>query len=85
MRKLLIAAVVAAVGVSGFAVFATAGTGRDHTAWTMKFVPAKKNKPTRINAVLHPLEALAWQFGRLLPNERPVPESSLWRRLRLWR
>jgi mycofactocin glycosyltransferase len=34
-------------------------------------------------AVLEPVEQLAYEFGRSLPNERPLPEGSLWNRLRL--
>ncbi|HLM27071.1 MAG TPA: glycosyltransferase [Thermoleophilaceae bacterium] len=34
-----------------------------------------------ILAFFRPLEAVAWELGRLLPNERPVPESSPWRRV----
>lgn len=45
----------------------------------------RRDRDAAIFAVFRPLEALAWELGRLLPNERPVPESSLWRRLRLWR
>jgi mycofactocin glycosyltransferase len=36
-----------------------------------------------ILALFRPLEAVAWEFGRLLPNERPVPDSSVWKRLGL--
>jgi hypothetical protein len=45
----------------------------------------RRDRDAAIFALFRPLEALAWELGRLLPNERPVPESSLWRRLRLWR
>lgn len=41
----------------------------------------RRDRDAAIFAVLRPLEALAWQFGRLLPNERPLPDSSLWKRL----
>ncbi len=45
----------------------------------------RRDRDAAIFALFRPLEALAWELGRLLPNERPVPESSLWRRLRLWK
>ena len=41
----------------------------------------RRDRDAAIFAVFRPLEALAWQFGRLLPNERPVPDSSVWKRL----
>jgi mycofactocin glycosyltransferase len=41
----------------------------------------RRDRDAAIMAVFHPLEALAWQCGRLLPNERPIPESSPWKRL----
>ena len=44
----------------------------------------RRDRDTAILAVFRPLEALAWEFGRLLPNERPVPDSSLWTRLGLY-
>ena len=40
-----------------------------------------RDRDTAILAVFRPIEALAWEFGRLLPNERPVPDSSIWKRL----
>jgi glycosyltransferase involved in cell wall biosynthesis len=45
----------------------------------------RRDRDAAILALFRPLEALAWELGRLLPNERPVPESSLWKRLRLYR
>ena len=44
-----------------------------------------RDRDLALLAVMRPLEALAWEFGRLLPNERPVPDSSLWQRLGLVR
>lgn len=41
----------------------------------------RRDRDAAIFAVLRPLEALAWQLGRLLPNERPIPDSSPWKRL----
>jgi GT2 family glycosyltransferase len=41
----------------------------------------RRDRDAAIIAVFRPLEALAWQFGRLLPNERPIPDSSPWKRL----
>jgi hypothetical protein len=41
----------------------------------------RRDRDAAILAVFRPLEALAWQFGRLLPNERPVPDTSVWKRL----
>ena len=45
----------------------------------------RRDRDAAIFAVLRPLEALAWEVGRLLPNERPVPDSSLWKRMGLYR
>ena len=45
----------------------------------------RRDRDAAILAVFRALEALAWEFGRLLPNERPVPESSVWNRLGLVR
>jgi GT2 family glycosyltransferase len=45
----------------------------------------RRDRDAAILAVFRPLEALAWELGRLLPNERPVPDSSLWKRLGLYR
>jgi mycofactocin glycosyltransferase len=41
----------------------------------------QRDRDRAILAVFRPLEAVAWEFGRLLPNERPVPDSSVWKRL----
>jgi hypothetical protein len=54
VRKLLIAVVVAAVSVAGFAVFATAGTGPGETSWTFKFTPNKAGKPTATHSIIEP-------------------------------
>jgi hypothetical protein len=45
----------------------------------------RRDRDAAILAVFRPLEALAWELGRLLPNERPVPDSSVWRRLGFYR
>lgn len=45
----------------------------------------RRDRDAALIALFRPLEALAWELGRLLPNERPVPESSLWRRLGFYR
>ncbi len=45
----------------------------------------RRDRDAAILAVLRPLDGLAWQFGRLLPNERPVPVGSVWSRRRLAR
>ena len=45
----------------------------------------RRDRDTAILAVFRPLEAFAWEFGRMLPNERPVPDSSLWKRLGFFR
>ena len=43
-----------------------------------------RNRDAAIMAVMRPVEALAWEFGRrLLPNERPLPDGSPWKRLGL--
>ena len=54
MRKLLVAAVAAAVAVAGFSVFAVAGTGQDDTSW--EFTTSKKgeDKATGTNSILVP-------------------------------
>jgi mycofactocin glycosyltransferase len=46
-------------------------------------VVRRRDRDSAILAGFRLLEALAWELGRLLPNERPLPESSVWRRLRL--
>lgn len=43
-----------------------------------------RDRDTAILALLRPVEALAWQFGRLLPNERPLTSASRRKRLALW-
>ena len=43
----------------------------------------RRDRDAAIFAVMRPLEALAWELGRVLPNERPVPDSSPWKRLGL--
>lgn len=45
----------------------------------------RRDRDTAIMAFLRPVEALAWELGRLLPNERPLTRASLWRRLAPWR
>jgi glycosyltransferase involved in cell wall biosynthesis len=45
----------------------------------------RRDRDAAIFALFRPLEALAWELGRLLPNERPVPDSSVWKKLRLYR
>ena len=45
----------------------------------------RRDRDAAILAVFRPLEALAWELGRLLPNERPVPDSSVWKRLGFFR
>lgn len=45
----------------------------------------RRDRDAAILAVFRPLETLAWELGRLLPNERPVPDSSIWKRLGLYR
>jgi glycosyltransferase involved in cell wall biosynthesis len=45
----------------------------------------RRDRDAAIFAVFRPIDALAWEFGRLLPNERPVPDSSVWKRLGLYR
>jgi hypothetical protein len=45
----------------------------------------RRDRDAAIFALFRPMEAMAWEFGRLLPNQRPVPDSSVWKRLRLCR
>jgi mycofactocin glycosyltransferase len=68
---------VGRAGVLRWAVRATAGGLLD--------AARRRDRDAAIFALFRPLEALAWELGRLLPNERPVPESSIWKRLRLYR
>jgi GT2 family glycosyltransferase len=42
-----------------------------------------RDRDSALLALLRPVEAIAWDLGRLAPNERPIPESSPWRRLGL--
>jgi mycofactocin glycosyltransferase len=53
------------------------------TAGGLLSAARRRDRDAAILALFRPLEALAWEFGRLLPNERPVPDSSLWKRLGL--
>jgi mycofactocin glycosyltransferase len=44
-----------------------------------------RDRDTALWAVFEPLEALLWEFGRSLPNERPLTPSVWWRAVRaLW-
>ena len=54
MRKLLLAALAAAVAVAGFAVISQAGTGEAGTSWEFKYKPAKKNKPAGTDSLIFP-------------------------------
>ena len=54
MRKLFIAAVVAAVSVVGYTVLAVADDGPENTSWTFSFKPAKKGKPAKTDSVIEP-------------------------------
>ena len=54
MRKLLIAALAAAVAVAGFTVFAVADEGQQNTSLTFTFSKTGKNKPTGSNTILEP-------------------------------
>jgi hypothetical protein len=56
VRKLLIAAVAAAVAVGGFAVFATAGVGPNNTSWNFAFKPLKKAKSAGTISVIEPAQ-----------------------------
>jgi len=68
------------VGKSGFLRWAATTTlGGLVTAARLR------NRDTALIALFRPIEALAWELGRFLPNERPVPDSSPWKRLRLLR
>jgi mycofactocin glycosyltransferase len=55
------------------------------TAGGLLTAARRRDRDAAIVALFRPLEALAWELGRLLPNERPVPDSSFWKRLRLMR
>ena len=72
---------VSLVGRAGFARWALrAGLGG------LADAARRRDRDAAIMAVLRPLEGLAWEFGRrLLPNLRPVPDSSPWKRLGLIR
>ncbi len=69
------------VGRAGFARWAvSAGLGG------LVRAARHRDRDAAILAVFRPLEGLAWEFGRrLLPNTRPVPDSSLRKRLGLIR
>lgn len=54
MRKVLIAAVVAAMSVAGFAVFATADEGQQETSWTFSFSNKNKAGATGSNSIIEP-------------------------------
>lgn len=43
----------------------------------------ERDRDAAIYAVMRPIEALAWDAGRLIPNERPLPPRTPWRRLGL--
>ena len=43
----------------------------------------ERDRDAAICAVMRPIEALAWDAGRLVPNVRPLPPRSPWRRLGL--
>ena len=54
MRKLLAAAVAAAVALAGFTVLATADEGQEGTSWTFSFSDKRKAKPTGSNSIIEP-------------------------------
>ena len=54
MRKLFVAAIAAALAVSGFAVFAIADEGQGNTSLEFTFSKKGKNKATGSNTVLEP-------------------------------
>ena len=72
---------VSLVGRAGFARWALrAGLGG------LLRAARRRDRDAAILAIFRPLEGLAWEFGRrLLPNVRPVPDSSPWKRLGLIR
>jgi GT2 family glycosyltransferase len=41
-----------------------------------------RNRDRALWAVFEPLEAVAWEFGRSLPNERPLTAGAWWRAVR---
>ena len=57
------------------------GRGEEGPRRIERFAVRTRDRDAAILAVFRALEALAWEFGRLLPNERPVPNSSIWKRL----
>ena len=54
MRKLLVAAITAAVTVAGFSVIATAGQGEAGTSWDFSFKPNKVERPAKSNSLIEP-------------------------------
>ena len=54
MRKLLVAAIAAAVSVAGFSVIATAGTGDAGTSWDFSFKPNRVDKPASSSSLIKP-------------------------------
>ena len=54
MRKLLIAALAAAVAVAGFSVLATANTGDAGTSWDFSFKPKKVKRAASSSSLIRP-------------------------------
>ena len=54
MRKLLIAAIVAAIAVAGFTVTSQADKGRGGSSWTFAFTPNKANVPAGTDSLIEP-------------------------------
>jgi uncharacterized membrane protein len=54
VRKLLAAAIAAAMALAGFAVFATADEGQEGTSWTFTFSKRGEDKPTGSNSIIEP-------------------------------
>jgi len=58
VRKLLVAAVAAAVAVLAFSVVSQAGKGEAGTSWEFKYQPAKKSKPVKTDSLIFPAKQM---------------------------
>jgi hypothetical protein len=58
VRKILLAAVLAAIGTAAFAVISQAGSGEAGTSWDFKYKPAKVDKPVGTESTIFPAKEL---------------------------
>jgi Glycosyl transferase family group 2 len=62
---------------AGLIVWAVAKCG-----WRLLRAARARDRDEALWAVFEPLEAVVWEFGRSLPNERPMTAAVWWRALR---